>query len=77
MEDGLQAWLAPGTPTITLFKHYLAILALMRFWFFLFLSFIVNRFPAYVNEYLQIDANASILGLAALVERELYIINHI
>lgn len=63
--------------TITLFKYYLAILALMRFLVLSHSLFIVNRFPAYVNRCLQIDANASILGLATLVERELYIINHI
>lgn len=62
--------------TTTLFKHYLAILALMRFLVLSHSVFTVNRFPAYVNRRLQIDANASILGLATLVERELYI-NHI
>ena len=51
--DGLQAWLAPGTQPL-LFKHYLAILALMCFLVLSHSLSTVNRFPAYINRWLQI-----------------------
>ena len=51
--DGLQAWLAPGTQPL-LFKHYLAVLALIRFLVLSHSLATVNRFPAYINRCLQI-----------------------